>query len=471
MAKNSRKLKTASTVPLAAQRFAELAGVTFGGKRDVYRALGYKKVLQPGDYRARFQRNEVAARVITAYPEATWRGGGEVWEDQDPDTLTPFEEAYDALNKKFKLWPLFRRADALSRLGQYAIIVIGAPGELNTPLTSCTFDEIAYMQPYAQEDAPIQRFVADRKDPRYGLPLFYTITRNLVATSGGGVTSGPRANGQALPVHYSRVLHLSEGRLDDDVLGTPALRAIWNRLDDLEKVAGGGAEAFWKRADQGMQIDVDPMLKLKQDEIDALKNEVDAYINGLKRVMRTRGLKVNMLGSDVANFDPQVKSIIGLISAGTGIPQRILIGSEQAKLASEQDSDHWDERIATRREEYAEPYVVRPFVDWMIHLGVLPEVEDYEIKWELAKKANVAEQAEIAKAMAAVNQAAGETIFSPDEIRAVMGYGSREDAGIEVNDATAAAPAPKAASRKGAAAYAHVHRAADRFRPTAAQRG
>jgi hypothetical protein len=481
----SKRLKTATrhirtadqNIPLATQRFAELAGVTYGGKRDTFKALGYKKIILPPDYRARFNRNEVANRVVKALPEATWQGGGEVWEDDDPNTVTDFEQAFDDFNKRFKLWPLFRRADILSRIGRYAVIVIGAPGDLNTPLEGpLTIDDIAYFQPYAEEDAPIQRYVSDRQDPRYGLPLFYTVTRNLINTSGGGgANAGPRRAGQALPVHYSRVLHVTDGRLDDEIFGEPALRCIWNRLDDLEKVSGGGAEAFWKRADAGLQIDLDPTLKLKDAEVAAMKAEVDAYVNGLKRILRTRGIKVNQLGSDVANFDPQVKSLIGLISAGTGIPQRILLGSEQAKLAAEQDGDNWDDRVMTRREEYADPWVVHPFIDWMTSLGVLPEVEHYETKWQLAKKANVAEQAEIAKAMATTNQSAGETIFSADEIRAVMGYGTQAEAGIDVITEPATPPSapgtPKAASaKKGGASFAHVHRAADRFRPTHSRR-
>jgi uncharacterized protein len=473
----ARRVKTADSVPLAAQRFAEIAGVTFNGRRDTFRALGYKKVIQPQDYRARFNRNEVANRVIKALPDATWRGGGEVWEDSDPDTYTDFEVAFDDLNDKFKLWPLFKRADVLSRLGRYAIILIGAPGDLDQPLTGpIALDDIAYFQPYAEEDAPIQRYEADRKNPRYGLPLFYTVTRSLIAQQGGSSNGNRFAAGKALPVHYTRVQHLSDSLLDDLIFGEPALRCIWNVLDDIEKIRGGGAEAFWKRADQGLQVDIDPLMKLKDGEIEQIKKDVDEYVNGLKRVMRTRGIKINPLGSDVANFDSQIKSLVGLISAGTGIPQRILLGSEQAKLAAEQDGDNWDERVLVRREEYADPCVVHPFIDWMVRLGVLPEPEQYETKWALAKQANVAEQAEIAKAMAAVNQTAGETIFSADEIREVMDYDTQEEVGIEpepiepvappvATPPKPGAPAPKAASaRKGSASYAHVHKAADRFR-------
>ncbi len=477
-ARHADTTRLADTVPDSLERFPGLAGVTFGGKRDTFKSLGYKKRLLLDDYRARFLRNEVANRVIKAYPDATWRGGGEVWEDEDPTTVTDFEEQYDALNAKFKLWPLFKEVDTISRQGQYGIIVIGAPGQDPAqPLEdgSLTMEDIAYFQAYAQVDAPVQRYDADTTSPRYGLPEFYTITRNLVTVRGQSSGTATRNTGKAVPVHWSRVQHVAEGRLGDLVFGEPALRCIWNRLDDLEKIVGGGAEAFWKRADQGMQIDMDPNLKVSNDELVALQKQVDDYINGLKRVLRTRGIKMNPLGSDVANFDAQVKSVIGLISAGTGIPQRILMGSEQAKLASEQDGDNWDERVDVRREEYCDPMIVHPFIDWMVRLGVLPEVEAYQTKWNLARKSNPAEAVSIAKDMATVNQQTGETVYTANEIRQVTGHAPQEDTGVvDTNGDTVpspkepAVPGAKTAGKKGeVAVYAHVHRAADRFRTAA----
>jgi hypothetical protein len=176
-------------------------------------------------------------------------------------------------------------------------------------------------------------------------------------------------------VHWTRVLHIADGLLDDNVFGEPRLQCIWNRLDDLEKVAGGGAEAFWRRADAGIQFDLDPTLELDDPAKDAMKKQVEAYEHEMKRMLTTRGVKIKQLGSDVADFSNSVNSIISLISAGTGIPQRVLMGSEQAKLASKMDRSNWDERVEDRRKDYATPHVVRPFIDRMLELGVLPQPE------------------------------------------------------------------------------------------------
>ena len=46
-------------------------------------------------------------------------------------------------------------------------------------------------------------------------------------------------------VHASRVIHVAEDILDDEVYGIPRLEPLYNYLDDLLKVVGGSAEMFW----------------------------------------------------------------------------------------------------------------------------------------------------------------------------------------------------------------------------------
>jgi hypothetical protein len=41
---------------------------------------------------------------------------------------------------------------------------------------------------------------------------------------------------------------------------------------DLEKVVGGGAEAFWRRADRGMQLDLDPTIDVSEPQKDGDEN-------------------------------------------------------------------------------------------------------------------------------------------------------------------------------------------------------
>lgn len=395
-------------------RLWNIASRMFNGRRDLYRSLGYKRVLEPADYRSRYRRNAVANRIVKALPKATWRGGAELIDDNTEGTVTAFEQAWTDLNDRLNIWDKIYRADVLAGIGRYSILLIGAPGELDQPLLNAGADEIAYLTPYAEEDATIQLFEIDSKNPRFGLPTFYTVKR----TSMNSATAQNSAN-IAKNVHWTRVIHIADGLLDDSIYGEPRLECIWNDLDDLEKVKGAGAEAFWKRADGGMQFDLDPTLDFNDESKTALKKQLHEYEHDLKRMLLTRGVKVSNLGSAVADFSGPVESIVSIISAGTGIPQRILMGSERGQLASTQDRSNWDDRIVDRRNDFAIPYVVRPMVTRFQELGVLPEAKNkkYDVEFSAIRVMDDTQRADIATKLAGLNSAMGETTVTVDDIR------------------------------------------------------
>lgn len=395
-------------------RLFNVASKLFNGRRDLYKSLGYARVLHPTDYRSRYRRNAVANRIVKALPKATWRGGAELVDDPDVNVTTPFEQAWFDLNERLNIWDKLYRADVLAGIGRYAVILITAPGELDTPLENAGADEIAKLTPYAEEDATIELYETDHKNERFGMPTFYRIKRTAQTTA-------MSQNSASLDkrVHWTRVIHIADGLLDDEIFGEPRLECVWNLLDDLEKVSGAGAEAYWKRADGGMQFDLDPTLDFTTDSKNALKKQLHEYEHDLRRLLLTRGVKVNNLGSQVADFSGSVESIISQISAGTGIPQRILMGSERGQLASTQDRSNWDDRAADRRNEYAIPYVVRPFVNHLIKLGVLPEPKNkkYEVEFSAIRVMDDTQRADIATKWAQLNSAAGETVVTAEDIR------------------------------------------------------
>lgn len=423
--------------------FATRAGVTFGTSRDLFAALGYKRELTISDYRDRYRRGGIAERIVEAYPLATWAGGARIIEDPNPDVETPFEEATRQLFDRLGIWNRLLQADILAQLGKYSVLYIGAPGDPKSPLPqSLTPDKITYLKPFAEDRARITGYVKGpgrTDDPRYGMPEFYTLS-----------FYAEDAQLDNREVHYTRIIHFAEGTLEDEMYGKPRLRSCWNYLDDLEKVIGGGAEAAWKRMDPGMQVDIDPEMELDDDEEDALSAEIDEYQHNLRRVIRTRGTKINLLASQVQGFGPNADAITQLISATTGIPHRILTGSERGELASTQDRFNWSDRINERRRGFA-AIRVRQLISQLITIGALPppasattsDIADelgvsttpgvvipggYDILWpEVGEISNVA-KAEVANKFAAANQAMAIAGMGPvitnDEIRhMVLGLG------------------------------------------------
>lgn len=433
------EFRSAASVLMDRFRFFKQAGVTFGGRRDLYDILGYQRQLTFEDYRSRYYRDGIAKRIVEAYPMATWRGGVELFEDEDPKKDTAFEKAWKELEQKFGIWQKLQAVDILAGLSTYAVLLIGAPGEtLAEPLPKGKPSDLLYFQQFSggggpsgdnarnlsqamNADCTIAEFDADAKSPRFGEPLFYQLKRTNL--------SSPMLQSK---VHWTRVLHVAEGCLEDNVYGTPTLENVWNLLDDLAKVTGGGAEAFWLRANAGLHLDVDKTMQLAaapaaatatspaamtQAQIDKLKDDAEDYANQMTRMLRTRGVTVTQLGSDVANFGQSADAILKQIGGSKGIPTRILTGSEMGTLASEQDAANFDSQVQDRRTGYAGPCIVRRLVDRLIEFNYLPTPEQYEIGWPVEENMDEAGKATFAVTLATVNKTQGAVIFTDDEIR------------------------------------------------------
>lgn len=434
--------------------FMRLAGVTFKGQRDLYQVLGYDRDITAQQHRDRYARGGIAGTVVDAIVDACWRQGFDIIEDQNPDNVTAFEQAWIDISQRLQLQNRFVKVDRLSRLGSFSVLLLGVKGgdglDSELPRGSGPNDLI-YMKAFSgggstlsgkavvaslEGGASILNYVEDKKSPNYGKPEFYQLRRTSML--------GPS---EGLRVHHSRVIHVAENTLEDDVFGTPALERVWNDLDNLEKVAGGGSEAFWLRANQGLHADIDKDMDLPNVEktLAALQEKMDDYRHGMTRWLRTRGVKVDTLGSDVANFSQPVDAILTLISGASRIPKRILTGSEQGELASSQDRDNWKDQVKGRQTNHIASVIIRQTIDRLIEYNYLPTPTKnqfgYDVVWPTIQTLTEQEKSAGAKDWADTNQKNGGVVFLEAEIRDQW-YGMKPLTPQQVKDEQARTPAP-----------------------------
>jgi hypothetical protein len=140
---------------------------------------------------------------------------------------------------------------------------------------------------------------------------------------------------------------------------------------------------FWRGAFPGYAFEIDPEVgsDLTDDEKTTLRAELKSYSDGLQRYMAIVGVKAKSLSPQVADPKGHIEAQIKMIAISLGIPYRIFIGTEEAKLASTQDVKTWNKRLAKRQEGYISPMIIRPFIDRLLAFGVLPEVKEYFIDW------------------------------------------------------------------------------------------
>lgn len=378
-----------------AQRMA-LAGFlgtqTYSGDRDIYQALGYPIELTAEDFMSRYLRQDIAAAVIDRPVNATWQGDITLYEANTDDiTNDPlWEDIYTTLRLKNVL----KRLDRLSCIGQYGVLLLGFDDVKDQTMFSQPVipgkRKLLYLKPYSEISATIEKFVEDPNDPRYGLPEYYNIQT-------GGLSKGNATEQQTIRVHHSRVLHITGNKLESEVYGLSELTQIMNRLIDLEKITGSSAEMYWRGARPGYHMKPDPDYELSDTERKNLQTQIDEYEHNLRRIFANEGIDMKALETQVSDPTNHVNVQIQMISAVTGIPQRILTGSEMGQLASTQDQDNWLRYIASRREEYAEEAILRPLIEMLQKYGILKEDAEYVIQWDELFSLSDKDKAEIGR--------------------------------------------------------------------------
>lgn len=375
------ELKALTALLSRVANFSQL-GYQFGTKRDIYAALGYSRQVTYKELSQLYCRQDIAGRVVDAYPAATWQKKPSVKEIDSSTEITEFDTQFKEMAEKTQLWHYLERADKLSGIGEYGVLYIGAPGDVASPLRNMSGPEdIRYLAVYSQDTARIRKLEDNPKNRRFGLPLSYDI--DFSASTGSLLSGdlGPKKNlTKSINVHHTRILHVAEGLLQNEIFGQPRLLRVFNLFYDMAKTVGGSGEMFWQGAYRGMQADVDKDMVLDPDDAEALSDEIDEYVDGLRRWVRTRGVKMQAFEATIASPKDTFSVIMSLISGTTGIPQRVLMGSEQGQLASEQDERNWNSRIKERQESYAERRMLRPFIDKCIRYKALPEVK-YKVEW------------------------------------------------------------------------------------------
>ena len=423
-------LKLLST-QLSRMRFAQ--GTTHGGERDLYKVLGYNTAPNINHYMFKYRHQDVAKRIVNAYPDISWSRKPTVQNSDDVQSLTEFEKAFNALALRTKMFDYLARADKLAGLGRYSILLIGVAGSSNmrTPVTPQTDESgLLYFMAFSESNARIEKYDENVTSPRYGKPEMYEISVGQKDQTDDGATTTKLMPSKKFQVHHSRILHIAEGALENDIFGVPKLEAIYNRLDDLEKVVGGASELYWINGRGGINFNVDKDFDLIDEE--RFTDHIEDYVNNLSRALRTKGMDVKPIEMKVSDPSNHVSVLIDLIAGATGIPKRILVGSERGELASTQDEQNWYSRVEERRMNHCEQWMLRPLIDKLMELNILPSVDEYQVVWpELlsAEKERSENAVRNANAIAIYANAQGAEFVIPTEqfVEEVMHMDYRED--------------------------------------------
>lgn len=370
--------------------------------------LGYPSDLNRRLYRSLYERVGIASRVVNIWPDECWAAYPQLYQTEK-DVRTKFERAWDDLEKSVLPWHYLHRADRLSRVGHFGVILLGLDdgADLDQPVSGLDPDtgaiqeitktrKVNYLRVFDEWLVRVMKVENNVHSPRCGQPKEYEIT---LSAPSGGVTSETGGMSSHIPtrVHWTRVIHLADNREANEVYGVPSMRPVLNLIHDIRKTAGGSAEMFWRGAFPGYAFEANPDISggtpIDQEEIG---EEIDLYTRHLKRYLATVGGSWKSLAPQVADPSKHLTQYVGLLCATIGVPVRKFLGSESGHLASTTDDTSWKERVDGRRKLYVEPMILRPFVDRLMALGVLPRVKNYIIKWQDLRSMSDKDRADVA---------------------------------------------------------------------------
>src|SRR5690606_24592370 len=126
-----------------------------------------------------------------------------------------------------------------------------------------------------------------------------------------------------------------------------------------------------------LQLDVAQDLNLKPEDEEALEQQIEEYEHGLRRVLQTRGVTIkglNELGASIVNPRQVFSVIAALIVGATGIPARVLVGTERGQNVNAQDRRAGLDQVAFRQKGFATEVVLEPLTERLVHAGALPAV-------------------------------------------------------------------------------------------------
>lgn len=405
-------------------------------RRDIGQECGYPDTdeITPIDYYSLYEREPVAERVVSIYPQESWQVSPLVYEDENPTEETDFEAALQEIARKLDpddalpagsdtkdrkqakmegfyigdegnpLWEALQRIDRLCGIGHFGGLLLGLGDgkELIEPADLKRAGkpgiDLLYVRPLDETVCEVGQLETDKSSRRYGRPVTYRVTiSSPYHGSTGHRRSADYRTGEQVDVHWTRIVHVVDTLDASEVYHVPRMRTVYNRLYDLHKLYGGSAEMYWKAAFFGLAFETHPQLGGEVSvDADDMKEQMERYENSLQRYMALPGMSAKVLSPSVVDPGSHIDTQITAICINKGIPKRVFMGSERGELSSSQDLRTWMGVIKARQDRVCTPRILVPFVRRLINAGVLPQPKQFNIDWPDIASLTKSEKAQVA---------------------------------------------------------------------------
>lgn len=346
----------------------------------------------PEQYGQVYQYHTLGRKVVNALPDACFSVWPEIYEDDDPKKLTPFEEDFAKVRELHPdFWQKVHRADRLSRSQRYGGLLFGIDDGKSPeqPLGKTRKGPagLLFLKAGSELEFTAKDFETGM-NARNGWPNTYTV--EVGDPQGDAGTT-------EVTVHHSRIIHMADNLGASDVFGHPAAEPVFNRLLDLRKVLGSSAEMFYKGAFPGIafQTLADLAGRTTMDRA-SLQEEWTKFQQGLQRYIALDGLEANTLKTVLADPTNFAMLQVQMIAADIDTPMKILLGAQNSQVAGENDVTQWQAKVTGRQADLLTPRLVQ-IGELFVRAGVCrPNKKPLKVWWPEVNLQSPKDQADTA---------------------------------------------------------------------------
>jgi len=339
---------------LAPRYIAASLGTQFKNNRDFYQVFGWESNISSSLLYSIYKAHGIAKAVNDTPVTTTWRYYPTV------KGSSSFETSMGLLNKRIKLFDTLKKADRLSGVSFYSIIVLNIKNQsYKSKLRSFQMKNLTSVSVYADHEVQIIPYLDEKTKSRYGIKAYKI---------------------GMVEVHPSRVIHVAENS-DNGVQGQSRLAPIYNQLMDMWKISGSTAELYYISASLLLNAKAMDGFKVNKGDATELQDGLLEVVNKMKGFLITNGFEVENIAPDITSPKDSWDVMEKFISSTSAIPRRVLFGSEMGELASTQDQSTYYERIESRQTNHVTPNIINTFIDKCMVFSDL-EFSDYDVTWQ-----------------------------------------------------------------------------------------
>lgn len=403
-----------------------------------WQTYGYKESLAFADYLTAYERGGAGHGAVHRILDKCWQEWPRI-KQPGADEATPWETAVFDLLESINGWHKLLDFDRRQMVGRFAGLIYRVADNLPLSEPLVRGASLVDIIPVYEDQIKVVAWDGDPASDTYGQPRMWQYRMRQVR--GDDHMGRPDAWAD---VHPSRIQIMAEGGSGDFLEGVPLLRAGFNHLSDLEKIAGGSAESYLKNSARTL------VFKYGPDAVpEAIQQNLDGTTTtvGVRKVHedQTRALNANqdasivIQGGEATTLQTSLTDPTGawavaanLFAASVRLPFTVLFGQQTGRMASDEDKADLQGRAKARQRNELTP-MLREFVTRMQAAGLI-EAGPFVVEWPPLDAPGDNDKAELVGKMATAARQAFDTgagpIFTSDEYRKVLGYEPLEESAL-----------------------------------------